>query len=1219
MYLKKELYELIRTDESIFDFIQESTLDGLWYWDLENPENEWMSPKFWTVLGYIPEEMQHTSSSWQNIINQDDLKLASDNLTKHCENPDYPYDQIVRYKHKNGSTVWIRCRGLAIRDKNGKPTRMLGAHVDITNVKRSEQELIEAKEKTEKSETRYRTLFENMNTGFVLFEVVENEQGIPVDLIIVAANQGFERTTGLNLKDTVGEYLTKVLPGIEKDEADWIGTFSKVALTGEVTQYEQGSELLGYYYSISAFPAGPNQCAVTFLDITQRKKVEEFDRKSAERTRMQRNLIAQLTFEESIFKSSIDDALKILTTKLATILQVDRVSVWLLSEDNTKLERQILFDAASGLHSQIDVLNTADIPSYFKMLRKDSQVGAKDAQNDPYTKELTNNYLIPLEISSLLDSAIQQDGRLIGVLSAEHRGPIRKWHTDEKSFLSAISNMIAQLFANAERKQAEEKLRESESRYRKLFEDGATGMVMVGENFKFLKVNRTFCQMLGYQEEELQLLTFVDITHPDDKAKDVPHVKKMIAGEIDVYRTEKRFLTKNGRICWVQLTLSPFYDSTGQFLYNIGIVLNITERKNAENKLVESEERLRIATEQADIAVWEYDFISNSMSRSKTHDRLYGLEWQSKWDINTFLNATHPEDREYSNKNIMNSVVPGGPDHYSFEFRVIFPDEEIRWLFVHGRVIERDKTGQGITVRGILSDITEQKKIELALRESEERFSTIFEKSAFVGAFTSLTDGVLIAVNEAFLKVFGFEREEVLGKTTLALGINPDAEGRARILEELKTNGSVRNLELGLHTKWGEERLFALNVDVIEIGDQNYLLNTMQDHTERKKAELDLMRMSRLLKNSQEIAHLGSFEFVVADQNTIWSEEEYRIYGLDPTGPSPDYDLMLEKCIHPDDAKLLHDSFMTAMQKQEIYELEHRIIRPDGSIRWVYDKAYPYFDEHGNLLGYVGATLDITERKHLQKDLEILNAELELKVKERTAQLEVSNKELEAFSYSVSHDLRAPLRHINGYVDLLNQRYSSNLPEKAIHYLETISGASSQMGALIDNLLQYSRTGRKELNKSELDLNALLKEVLEELRSMRKGRKITWDIKKLPTVFGDPTLFKVVWTNLLGNAIKYTQNKQTAKISVSCREDEENFVFSVCDNGVGFDMKYAQKLFGVFQRLHSQADFEGTGIGLANVQRIVHKHSGKVWATAKPGKGANFFFSLPKYLEEKIS
>jgi light-regulated signal transduction histidine kinase (bacteriophytochrome) len=247
----------------------------------------------------------------------------------------------------------------------------------------------------------------------------------------------------------------------------------------------------------------------------------------------------------------------------------------------------------------------------------------------------------------------------------------------------------------------------------------------------------------------------------------------------------------------------------------------------------------------------------------------------------------------------------------------------------------------------------------------------------------------------------------------------------------------------------------------------------------------------------------------------------------------------------------------------------------------------------------------------LNSELKHLNANLEAKVKERTALLEAANKELEAFSYSVSHDLRAPLRHINGYVEMLNKEYRGQMDEKAGHYLDIVSGASRQMGTLIDDLLKFSRTGRKELSTSEVDLNAVVQEVLHEMNPVLKERKIVWNIQELPKVFGDDTLLKLVWANLLDNAIKYTRKKEEAEISVGYRTEAKEFVFYVRDNGTGFDMKYAKKLFGVFQRLHSQAEFEGSGIGLANVQRIIHKHSGQVWAEAEPGKGATFYFSLP--------
>jgi signal transduction histidine kinase/ABC-type amino acid transport substrate-binding protein len=237
--------------------------------------------------------------------------------------------------------------------------------------------------------------------------------------------------------------------------------------------------------------------------------------------------------------------------------------------------------------------------------------------------------------------------------------------------------------------------------------------------------------------------------------------------------------------------------------------------------------------------------------------------------------------------------------------------------------------------------------------------------------------------------------------------------------------------------------------------------------------------------------------------------------------------------------------------------------------------------------------------------------ELEQRVAERTAQLETANKELEAFSYSVSHDLRAPLRHISGYVDLLNKRFREALPEKAEHYLNQVTDSASQMGTLIDDLLQFSRTGRQELRQADMDMNAAVQEALEKLKTDTKSRNISWSVAELPRVPGDYSLLQQVWINLLENAVKYTRYKDEARIEVGCTREPDQWVFFVRDNGVGFDMQYAHKLFGVFQRLHSPAQFEGTGIGLAHVQRIVQKHGGRVRAEGRPDEGATFYFTIP--------
>jgi signal transduction histidine kinase len=262
---------------------------------------------------------------------------------------------------------------------------------------------------------------------------------------------------------------------------------------------------------------------------------------------------------------------------------------------------------------------------------------------------------------------------------------------------------------------------------------------------------------------------------------------------------------------------------------------------------------------------------------------------------------------------------------------------------------------------------------------------------------------------------------------------------------------------------------------------------------------------------------------------------------------------------------------------------------------------------------------EVEARKAAENSLKTLNETLEQKVEERTAALEMSNKDLESFSYSVSHDLRAPLRHVHGFVEMLNTHIRENADEKTQHYLDVISNATNDMGQLIDGLLSFSRMGKSQIERNKIDLNNLIKDVIAAFQSDMEGRKVDWNVAKLPIVSGDINMIRLVLSNLISNALKFTSRKETAVIEIGSEPDTDTPGFTIIhirDNGAGFEMQYKEKLFGVFQRLHSQKDYKGIGIGLANVKRIIQKHGGRVWANGAPGEGAVFYFTLQNYKEK---
>lgn len=469
--------------------------------------------------------------------------------------------------------------------------------------------------------------------------------------------------------------------------------------------------------------------------------------------------------------------------------------------------------------------------------------------------------------------------------------------------------------------------------------------------------------------------------------------------------------------------------------------------------------------------------------------------------------------------------------------------------------------------------------------------------------------GNVTSWNAGAERMFGYAADEILGQSIFRIIPTDHQDDEERILARIRRGESVEHFETERLRKDGKMIDVSVTVSPIKnaAGDVVGASKVARDITERRKAEE--------ARRASEARYRALFEnapdgIVIANSESHYIDANASICRMLGYSRGEMIGLHASDIVAQTEIERIGPA-LSEIEANSDWHREWQLRRKDGSIFAAEVIATPMPD--GNLLGMIR---DITERKAVEEKIRHLNVELEQRVIERTGQLQNANKELHAFSYSVSHDLRAPLRHVLGYVDLLQKEAGPSLSEKGLRHLATISGAAKRMGNLIDDLLAFSRIGQSEIQKKEVHLDQLVRDTLGDFQTEIRDRNIEWKIDPLPLVWADRDLLRMVLVNLISNAVKFTSHRLESKIEIGCAPNGngESVIF-VRDNGAGFDPKYAGKLFGVFQRLHRQDEFEGTGIGLANVQRIIHRHGGRVWAEGVVDTGATFSFSMPKQMK----
>ncbi|MDX6379286.1 MAG: hypothetical protein QOI57_310 [Rubrobacteraceae bacterium] len=513
-------------------------------------------------------------------------------------------------------------------------------------------------------------------------------------------------------------------------------------------------------------------------------------------------------------------------------------------------------------------------------------------------------------------------------------------------------------------------------------------------------------------------------------------------------------------------------------------------------------------------------------------------------------------------------------------------------------------------------EIAERERAQEELRSSRDQLEIILQGVAD-GITAQDPAGHLIYANEVAAQILGYPSAQALLEAPVQ-----DVTQKFDVMDESGRPFPRERLpsQLALRGKRSQEVTLCF-VDVVGTGEERwstvravpvfddqgrvrFVVNIFRDITERKRAEEVRSRLVAIVDSSDDVIIGKTLEGII----TSWNAGAQKLYGyladeavgqsvsiLVPSDLSDEIPMILERLRHGEGI----DHYETVRMTKDGRRLDVSLT------------ISPIKDPGGSIVGASTIARDITERKRAEEEIRLLNEQLEERVQQRTAQLEEANKELESFSYSVSHDLRAPLRHISGFAELLQRRVDSTLDETGLRYLETILTSTRHAGALVDDLLYFSRMGRAEMRLSIVDIDQLVQETLDDMRLEMKGRNISWKIGELLEVRGDPSMLRLVLQNLLSNAVKYTRTREQAVIEIGSTTSEDETIFFVRDNGVGFDMQYVNKLFGVFQRLHRTEEFEGTGIGLANVRRIIRRHGGRTWAEGRVGSGATFYFSLP--------
>ncbi len=789
---------------------------------------------------------------------------------------------------------------------------------------------------------------------------------------------------------------------------------------------------------------------------------------------------------------------------------------------------------------------------------------------------------------------------------------IERWQDELERQVAARTSELSQEII--ERKRVEADIQ----RWAKVFENAQWGVATGGSKDQTLELmNEAYARMHGYTIDELTGRQASDIYSPEDKWKMSDAMS--VAREKGYHTFEVKRLRKDGSTFPSLNTITAIRDVDGKTMYFASNVLDITEHKRAEEAIKESQEQINLLLDSTAEGIYGLDSEGNCTMCNASCLSILGYKSEEDLigrNMHELIHHTRPDGTEYPGVEckIYKALSDGTGMHCS---------DEVFWR-ADGSCFDSEywsypikKNGKVIGAVVTFLDITERKHAEESLRKLTHALGERVKELKCQYNISRLDEKPGVSLDEIIQGVAdyippGWHYPDI---TCARITINEKEYKTANFQETDWKQSSEINVQgaiIGSVTVCYLEQKPELDEGPF-LKEERELIDTIAKNLgrtiDRKRAEETIRESEAQLKEAQKTASIGNWELDLTENKLTWSDEIYRIFEIDPEEFDASYETFLS-AIHPDDRDMLNKAYTDSLKDKAPYEIVHRLLMSDGRVKHVHERCVTHYDADGNPVNSMGTVQDITERKLAEDEIRKLNEELEQRVRERTAQLEAANQELESFSYSVSHDLRAPLRSIDGFSHAIVKKYTGSMDDEAIDLFQRVRTATQRMAELINDMLELSRLSRAEMSMAEVDLTGLAREVVEDLRRIEPGRNVTFEITDGLATKGDRKLLHAVLENLMGNAWKFIFGKKSARIDFGSEAKDGRTVFFVRDNGAGFDMTYSDKLFVPFQRLHNVKEFPGTGVGLASVKRIISRHGGEVWAEGRVGQGSIFFFTL---------